>query len=232
MKPPPNKQLPQLPSGVKFGKSDQNKRRTEELSTSARPVTHAFNGGGNSSPKVPKSKHRMLSEAKNPAVPPKFRRNSVENLLGKSPHDSPTLAKKSPELPQAIGESDGDDDVYEEIPDIEVAPYAVNDVVPPTAQNPATGKNYRKSPERPSPPPKLVTMLKPRGPPPGVAPRAPRTNTVAIHGSAFDQKLASMGVSPIAKPVRAPLRPPPSTVSPKPVRNKTNGPAKQVCRNL
>lgn len=211
---PPNKQIPRLPSdAAKFGKPN----KTANL------------GGGNISPKLTQ-KSRPAVEVKVHAGPPKFRRKSVENMLGKAPcSDSPTLSKKLPGVPKLkprSSDSDDDNDGYEEIPEITpVQPYAVHDVLSPAERMVTNGK---KGPERPVPPPKSGFTLKPREPPPAIAPRFPRASTISNNAlSVFDQKLQTpVFPTAIPKPLRTPPKPPSSPKRDR--RPKSNGHVKEV----
>ena len=139
--------------------------------------------------------------------PPKFRRkNSLENLLGdKGTKNSPAHGKKIPDLKsQEVNNnvsSDDDDDGYEEMVELTlVKPYAIHDVISPAER---MRSSNRKNQDRPAPPPKTVTTMKPP-----VVPRVPRSNTVSSLGSAVEQRRGLGSITSIPKPAKIPPKVP------------------------
>lgn len=199
-----------------------------------RPKTLELGGLEKMSPKrLPRVEPKMH------AGPPKFRRkNSLENILAeKSPKSSPILGKKNLGLKRGETNnnvSDDDDDDYEQIPNVtEVKPYAVHDVMTPEERLMST--NGRKGPERPAPPPKVITTMKPSRvfAPPTVAPRFPRPKTVSTFGSnTFAEAKPTLGSPTFPKPVKMPPKvpqsPPKITQTPRRAKKDTETPGKEV----
>ncbi|XP_028398397.1 neutrophil cytosol factor 2-like [Dendronephthya gigantea] len=200
-----------------------------------RPKTVELGGLEKMSPKpLPRVEPKMH------AGPPKFRRkNSLENILAeKSPKGSPRFGKKG--LGSKKGETnnndiDDDDGDYEHIPDVtEVKPYAVHDVITPAERLMST--NGRKAPERPAPPPKVVTTMKPSRvfAPPTVAPRFPRAKSISTVGSITSTVEAkpTLGSPTFPKPVKMPPKipqsPPKGPQSPRRAKKDTETPAKET----
>ena len=174
-----------------------------------RPKTVELGSLGKTSPKPPPKFEQQIPHA----GPPKFRRkNSTENLLAnKSLKISPVFGKKMLQVKKREennNDTDDDDDDYEEIREIsEVKPYAIHDIAPAARVQMSTNGS-RKGPERPAPPPKVVTTMKPS--PPIVAPRVPRANTVSAMGLVVEQKLGKAPPTSIPRPSKAPPKVPQS----------------------
>lgn len=168
-----------------------------------RPSTVELKGGGK---RTPKAISRV--EPKIHAGPPKFRRsNSADNILTNITGPKKALTARE-QNNNVSGDEDGD---YEEMPDvIEIKPYAVHDVIPPSERLQLA--NNRNGPARPAPPSKVVRKMKPSSP--TVSPRVPRGNTIATLGSAVEQKLvmgmANSGAKP-KHPQTSPKLPRPSS---------------------
>lgn len=145
-----------------------------------RPKTVELGTLGKISPKLPQNGEPKIAHA----GPPKFRRkNSLENMLADKGTKIPSvfgkkmLDFKSREENNNVN-SDEEDDGYEQVPEVpEVKPYAIHDVISPAERRISSSRN---GPDRPAPPPKTTTTMKPP-----VLPRAPRANTL---GSAVEQR--------------------------------------------
>ena len=133
-------------------------------------------------------------------------------MASSSPQGSSPLGNKVPDIPR----KGSNDDDYEVIdgPLGMVDPYAIKDLISPPIRLPMNGL---KNPVKPAPPSKDNKTLKPRAPPPLTPPRPPRSQTVSVQGSAYDQKRSAVFAVP--RPSKGPPKLPPT--SPKRVRKRS-----------